>query len=166
MTLPQLPNNFRPTVPQVPSFESELGTIRQNLSAAGKIKEQIMEAAIPDNLFNISGSLDQIEEDINEKVDSYIEGVQIPTIPQLSLAGILSKFMPQIPVVTIPSPAEIRQYVNQRIELKKIRQQQQIIKKLEEDANLEETPFTARQEAENKTKNSSLINNLSRRINL
>lgn len=165
MSIPELPTNFKIDTSQVSLFEEELKLLDANLSAADKIKQQIIQQAIPDSVFNTSASLDEIEKTINEKTTNLLNNLNVPTVPEISVSSVISKLIPDIPVITLPNAAEIRQFINQRIELKKFRQQTQIIKKIEADADAEQRPFTARREEQNKKNTANLVN-INRRFNL
>lgn len=116
-------------------------------SAGARIKQQILEQAFPDSLFNSpNANFDQLEQDLNAKVDSIsstASTAQLPKLPSINL-------IPEIPTIDIPSPAEIRQFINKKIEEKKRQLQEQLLKKVLEEARLEDMPFTARRELINR----------------
>lgn len=121
-------------------------------SAGARIKQQILELAFPDSLFNSPNAtnFDQLEQDLNAKVDSISSTASTPQLPRLPSINLI----PEIPTIDIPSPAEIRQFINKKIEEKKRQLQEQLLKKVLEEARLEDMPFTARRE---------LINRVSKR---
>lgn len=117
------------------------------------VKEDILNRLFPDNMFNIRNprtghvDLELAEERIGDTIDEYESALDdIPSIPQLpSIGNLLAK----IPTIERPNPAEIRKFINDRLEEKRRQLQEQLITKLVNEATKEELPFTARRELNN-----------------
>lgn len=170
-TLPSLPTNLNPNsvgksvanviqnatpqfpnLPKIPTVNLTNSTptfkLIETTLPESEIDKLIEKYRLPDGTVN----LDDVNEELNNKYDkinkgyeAIINGLQVPPI---QLTGILSALIPTIPVPVIPSPAEIRDYINDIIEKKKIAQQQAIINTQRLAAKEEESPFTARQNEE------------------
>jgi hypothetical protein len=150
LKIPQIPNNLQQVSSKVNRLSESVREAEQ--SADMKIKEGIMNAAIPDSLFNVTdpttGEIDfeKAEEQINEKVNAFLDGIKIPEIPSLPSIPLI----PKLPALVIPSPAEIAEFIEKKIEEKKRLIQEQKVKALTVDVLQEETPFTSRQQLVNK----------------
>lgn len=130
----------------------------QQFSAASQATLALIDAAIPEEQilaiierFTLpDGTVlwDQVEAELNKLrqtvVNTYqkiIDGLQLPPI---SVSGLLAKLIPDIPVPEIPSPGDIKQYINNFIERKKLAQQQAIMKLQAKKAELAKQPEFAR----------------------
>lgn len=143
--LPNIPANLRSTVPNEPAFNSQLEVNESTLSSGEIIKRNILETTFPTESFGLSKSESSFEEldlRVNKIVDRLVASVNISSIPTTQGLG-------NLPKISVPNPAEIRQFVNQRIEQIKRKRQEALISTQLVSAQQEETPFTARQVAEN-----------------
>jgi hypothetical protein len=158
--IPQFPK--LPTIPGVASAQQVINSGEQFV-AASKTTLKLIETAIPEeqidklidqnksidgtvNFDKVKDELDKKSEAVNLTYEKIIDGLQPPSV---SVTGLLAQLIPTIPVPNIPSPGEIREYINNLIEKKKIEQQQAIMKLQKQKAKLEETPFTARLDSKN-----------------
>lgn len=165
--LPELPVNLRTgfSAPRLPSFPN-LPNIDEKVDAAKSLVESATNIPIPsidtDALANLipeglvdqlmaqyklpDGSVDfgKVNELLNEKIEQIQRATTVPEIPDISVSGLLAKLIPTIPVIRIPTPAQLQNRINQLIEKKKVAQQKLLIQAQLEKANLEKTPFTAR----------------------
>lgn len=144
--LPNTPSNLQSNAPQIPSFDTDLQTVQKTLSPSELIKNNILESAFPTESFSLpttGSSFEEVGTKLNGLVDKLISSTTtLPTIPTVPGLG-------NLPKISIPSPAEIRQFINQRIDQAKRKRQETIISTQLEAAQQEETPFTARQVTEN-----------------
>tara|TARA_R110000868_G_scaffold157028_1_gene384104 strand:- start:1223 stop:1639 length:417 start_codon:yes stop_codon:yes gene_type:complete len=122
--------------------------------SGAKIKQAALDALFPDSLFNKKDlttgtvNLETIENDISDRVDEYEKALDniIPDRPAIpSLGSLIAK----IPTIERPSPAEIRKFINDKLEEKRRQLQEQLINRLVSEATKEELPFTARRELSN-----------------
>lgn len=170
--IPQFPN--LPTVPNAPSLAGLTGQVQglisnqlsgpltqiQQFNAASGATLALIEAAITEDqitqLFeqyrlpngtidfeSVTTELNSIETDLTTTYDKVIEVGQLPPV---SVSGLLTELIPEIPVPNIPSPAEIKQYINNVIEKRKQLEQQAIMKAQKLQAEKESLPFSARSE--------------------
>lgn len=170
--IPQFPN--LPTVPNSPSLAGLTGQVQglisnqlsgpltqiQQFNAASGATLALIEAAITEDqitqLFeqyrlpngtidfeSVTTELNSIETDLTTTYDKVIEVGQLPPV---SVSGLLTELIPEIPVPNIPSPAEIKQYINNVIEKRKQLEQQAIMKAQKLQAEKESLPFSARSE--------------------
>jgi len=170
--IPQFPN--LPTVPNAPSLAGLTGQVQglisnqlsgpltqlQQFNAASGATLALIEAAITEDqitqLFeqyrlpngtidfeSVTTELNSIETDLTTTYDKVIEVGQLPPV---SVSGVLTELIPEIPVPNIPSPAEIKQYINNVIEKRKQLEQQAIMKAQKLQAEKESLPFSARSE--------------------
>lgn len=153
--------------PNLPTLPNSNNIIPQQVSVASKTILGLIEKGIPEKeidaviekyrLPNGTVDLDMVNDDLNLKYErlnqgyaKIVEGLQATPV-SLTVSGILAGLVPKIPSPNIPSPAEIRQYINNIIEKKK-RQEQQIIMRAQRLAAAEEElPFTARNTLQNNT---------------
>lgn len=139
--LSNIPSNLLQTQPSVTSYTERVQQINSALSGDDLVKQKILEQVLPLNLFqssNTNASLNEIQEKIDQKVNQYINSIpEVPSVPEIP--SIVS-----LPKVTIPNPAEIRQFVNQQIEKIKRERQTALLVTQEILAKEEETPFTTR----------------------
>lgn len=144
--LPNIPSNLVSNVPQVPSFTTETQTLQENLSTADRIKVGALNTTFPPESFNLpntGSSFEEVDTRINTIVDTFINAIPVPpVVPSVPGLG-------NLPKVNLPSPAEIRQFISQRIEQAKRRRQEATISAQLVAAQEEETPFTARQTTQN-----------------
>lgn len=170
--IPQFPN--LPTVPNAPSLAGLTGQVQglisnqlsgpltqiQQFNAASGATLALIEVAITEDqitqLFeqyrlpngtidfeSVTTELNSIETDLTTTYDKVIEVGQLPPV---SVSGLLTELIPEIPVPNIPSPAEIKQYINNVIEKRKQLEQQAIMKAQKLQAEKESLPFSARSE--------------------
>lgn len=123
----------------------------------------ILNAAIPDDLFS-TGSIDEIRNRALAAAQTYVNGLPKINfqIPQLLPAT------PSFPPKR-PSFAEIKNYVEARIDRIKLQKQKASVKALEETLKKKEDPFTYRNELINtataqRSKLNTLIENQARQI--
>jgi hypothetical protein len=115
-----------------------------------------LDRIVPDVTF--SGSIEEIKQKANDIVDTYES--QIPQVPQI----------PQIPtliqqvVPTIPSYAEVKEYINFRINELKQQKQEAFINAQRDLVTKSESAFTARKQqiTNNSRRNINRINVLGR----
>jgi hypothetical protein len=74
-------------------------------------------------------------EDANEKL------INAQQLPPISISGVLASLFPSIPVLTVPSPAEIKTYISNLIERKKQEQRDAIAKLQKAKADADELSF-------------------------
>lgn len=175
-SLPSLPTNFSATPVKTPeeiqkaqeeldkatkkveellakyeSYSDQLEELNKKLSIGGQVKEQIIKGTV-DPLLDVGCiNLELPLLQLSLLVNLYLLSLQFPTIPVIPDAIKLALGI-QIDIpIELPTVAEFKQYVNQKIEEGKQKCQQEAIKKQLQDAQQEETPFTARQNASNKT---------------
>lgn len=139
-----------------------LGQLQQ-FSAASQTTLALIENAIPEEQIlaviekfklpdgtiewdKVEIELDKLGVRITETYKKIIDGLQLPPI---SVSGLLAELIPDIPIPEIPSPGDIKQYINNFIERKKLAQQQALMKLQAQKAKLERTPFTARLDTKN-----------------
>lgn len=141
----------------------------QNISAGAQLRLSLIENAIPDSLFTVptaslnipdAPTLEEIELKVRTTVDSFAERINegIPEIPDITFSGLLGTALNQLPQkIELPNLAEIKEVVYNK--LKALRQQRRaaVVQSQIETARLEQTPFTARQNAKN-AKNQQLLN--------
>ena len=167
--LPDIPENLRPNLPSVPnlvpqtpqfpnlpsvtganvapSVSTQLATVN---SANPLIKAAIPESIVDDLIEKATesdGSVDfnEVTTKINAKVNAFISAstvtkIELPTIPSL---------IPRLPVIDIPTPAEIRAYVNTLIQQRKIEEQELITQTQLREAEAELRPFSNRKNKQN-----------------
>lgn len=172
--LPPLPNNLNSTPQSVSnlldtqanSLASRFGEINNqiggritnitrqvdNLSTDAKIKKDIIDRSLKSienasSKLAISGSvnIDELENKINQQINTYQTRLRIPKIPILNIPSPLSLLLRALPKITLPSKADFTEAKNKFIERKKTEQQKATITALVETARVEETPFTARE---------------------
>ena len=165
--LPPIPANFSvstpPTPAQLEQAEEQLRKIEEiiaklesysnrlqnlNVSVGGKIKDGVIKSTV-DPLLDFGCNFELRTLELNLLINLYSLAINIPTLPTIPnsiklLLGINVNIVPDIPTV-----AEFKQYVNKKIEEAKKKCQEQAIAKQIAEAQLEETPFTARQETQN-----------------
>ncbi len=168
---PQFPS--LPSIPNVPNISGLQGLVSSNLvgptaqlqqfSAASATTLAIIEAAIPEeqitqlieqyrlpngtvDLNSVKNELNQINNNLTTTYSKVIDSSQLPAV---SVSGVLTQLIPDIPIPNIPSPAEIKQYINNLIDRKKQLEQQVIMKGQQLEAEREQLPFTARNEEVN-----------------
>lgn len=167
---PQFPS--LPSIPNVPNISGLQGLVSNNLtgttqlqqfSAASATTLAIIEAAIPEeqitqlieqyrlpngtvDLNSVKNELNQINNNLTTTYSKVIDSLQLPAV---SVSGLLTQLIPDIPVPNIPSPAEIKQYINNLIDRKKQLEQQVIMKSQQLAAEKEQLPFTTRNEEVN-----------------
>jgi hypothetical protein len=111
-----------------------------------------LDTIVPDVTF--SGSIDEIKQRANNIVDTYESKIpQVPQIPQIP-----SLTQPVVP--TIPSYAEVKEYINFRINELKRQKQEATINAQRDLAKKAESTFTTRKE---QTTNNS-IRNINRNV--
>lgn len=139
---------------QITNVTDQLNT----LSAGAKVRLEIIEAAIPDNIFtlpNINGlslgdipDIEATEAKIKDVVDSTIERLNtgIPNLASLpQISGLIGTALSAIqPKIELPNLAEIKEVVYNKIKNLKRKQQAAIREAQLVAARTEETPFTAR----------------------
>jgi len=160
--VPQFPN-----IPTIPSVTDAQGVISnalagpttqlQQFTAASATILGLIEVAIPEKQISqlierfrlpngtvdfgaVNTELNKINETITTTNDKIINA-QIPPVSEL-----LSGLIPTIPTLDIPSPAEIKQYINNLIDRRKQLEQEAIMKLQDLEAEKELTPFSSRQE--------------------
>jgi hypothetical protein len=167
--LPDIPENLRPSLPSVPNLAPQVPQFPNLPSVAGvnaisSVSAQfggltsanpLIKAAIPESILDdliekakeTDGSVDfnEVTTKINAKVNSFISAstvtkIELPTLPSL---------IPKLPVIDIPTPAEIRAYVNTLIQQRKIEAQQLVTETQLREAEAELKPFSNRKTKQN-----------------
>lgn len=132
------------------SYAQQLEKININASFGAQIKQNIVNGVVDPLLdgigcFNFELELLQL----NLLINLYSLDLSIPTLPPIpEPIKLLLGFDVKLPI-EIPTVADFKQRVNQKIEEQKRKCQQAAIDKQISDASAEETPFFARQEAQN-----------------
>lgn len=114
--------------------------LQEQLAKANAAKQQILDKLFPASLFALA-SIELIESKINIKIAKYALAVTI--LLKLPATKDLAK--------DLVSPAEIKQFVAEKIDAVKRKRQEALIKLQEQKAKLAETAFTARLENKNST---------------
>jgi hypothetical protein len=136
---------------QLEGYSQQLQNLRLNLSAGAQIRENIIRSTV-DPLFNFGCiNLELPSLQLSLLANLYLLASRIPTIPAIPAALKLAIGLQISVPLEVPTIAEFRQYINAKIEEAKIKCQQQIISRELADALAEDTPFTARQDAQNNT---------------
>lgn len=133
---------------QVDAVRGQLDAI-QNLSSEAAARLAIITAAIPDELF--TGNIDDIKNNAKNALKILSQSLSIPEIPDLSVA------LPELPTITLPSYAEMKDYVQVKInDIKKKR-----IEAFSEAQSLlvsqSRTPFTMRKNMVSDAQSSLLL---------
>ena len=132
------------------TYAEQLENININASFGGQVKQQIVDGVVDPLLdgigcFNFELELLQL----NLLINLYALDIPIPTLPAIpEPLKILLGFDVNIPL-EIPTVADFKQRINQKIEEQKRKCQQEIINKQLRGAQEEETPFIARQDSTN-----------------
>jgi hypothetical protein len=113
-------------------------TIEAQLTRINAAKQKVLDKLFPETLFT-SVPLELIESKLNVNIAKYELAINL-----LLKLPVTSKL-----VEDLVSPAEIKEYISDKIEVIKRKRQEAIIKLQKQKAKLEETPFTARTELEN-----------------
>ncbi len=117
--------------------DAALGQAKASVDAA---KQKVLEEIFPESIFtNIA--LDVLEFEINKKISKY--NLAVTLLLRLPATRNFAQ--------TLVSPAEIREYIDNKIDKIKRKKQEAIIIAQSYRAKAEETPFTARLNKENNT---------------
>jgi hypothetical protein len=149
MTLPRTPFNL------LSSPEVSTSAPTPQFTENDKLKNTVLETILPNQIFDTvnpttgTTDFDAISRMVEEKVDMYSKSVIISSIPSAAALSVI----PKLPVITIPSPAEIKKYILMKIEEKKRRQQTQTLRAQMLAATTEERPFTNRRELQSSAGN-------------
>lgn len=174
---PNLPNITQQVDVAKSSLEESVGNVDDilNTEAAQEVSS-LINKAIPSGLVDAlatqyrlpdgSVDFDKVTEILNERITSIEQANTLPEIPDISVAGLLGSLIPSVPVIPIPTPAQLINRVNELIEQKKLAQQKRLIQAQLEAANLEKTPFTARRKQSNDIARLINSNSVIRRPNL
>lgn len=140
------------------SLESISGTIPE-IGAPEIPQYTLLNSIIPDKLFK-TGSIEQIRQRTLQIADDYT--IKLPTAPTL----------PSIPPITVPFPpkrpsfAQIKNYIETKIDRIKLQRQQASTKALKERLKKKENPFTYRKEVINTAQRSRLNTLLSNQVRM
>jgi len=141
----------------------------QSISAGAQARLSLIENAIPDSLFTLpTGSvnipdtptLEEIELKVTNTVDSFAERIAegIPEIPNITFSGLLGTALNQLPQkIELPNLAEIKEVVYNKLKALRQKRRAAAVQSQIDIARLEQTPFTARQNAKN-AKNQQILN--------
>lgn len=185
-SLPQLPPNLQSTVPkipnvtpQIPQFPAELKNLENIGAQADAVTQKLIDAAIPENIVDDliqryklpDGSVDfeQVAVKLNEIADNFANGLTSPppptlTSPSAAILKLLDALIPELPVINIPTPAQIQNRVKTLLEKRAAARQKVITKAQLQAAKLErESPFTARSNLINNSQRLSQINSIATR---
>lgn len=134
---------------KIQSYSEQLENINLNLSVGAKIKDGIIKKTV-DPLCNFGCiNLELPILQLSLLTNLFLLSIRFPTIPAIPAAlKLVLGIRVNIPI-ELPTIAEFMQYVNVKIEESKQRCQKQAIAKQLAEAQDEETPFTARQQARN-----------------
>lgn len=124
MTIPQLPTNLIPNVPEVDIPDINIPDINVLDATTGQ----------PD--------FQKIEDELQKNIDKVVNALKFPAIPSLPAIPLI----PKLPVITRPTVAELVGLARAQIEKRKKQLQEQRIKTQIADAIREESPFTDRQQ--------------------
>lgn len=118
--------------------EAADAVLQEQLSKVNAAKQQVLEKLFPASLFALT-SIELIESKVNVKIAKYALAVSI--LLKIPATSKLAE--------DLVSPAEIKEYIAEKIDAIKRKRQEAIIKLQKQKAKLEETPFTARADIEN-----------------
>ena len=122
-----------------------VSSLVNSLIPSGLVDRLSAQYRLPDG----SVDFDKVTEILNERITNIEQANTLPELPDVSVAGLLEKLIPSVPVIPIPTPAQLLNRVNELIEQKKLAQQRRLMQTQLESANLEKTPFTARRKQTN-----------------
>jgi len=122
-----------------------VSSLVNSLIPSGLVDRLSAQYRLPDG----SVDFDKVTEILNERITNIEQANTVPELPDVSVAGLLEKLIPSVPVIPIPTPAQLLNRVNELIEQKKLAQQRRLMQTQLESANLEKTPFTARRKQTN-----------------
>lgn len=139
----------------VGSQVAQLQTLTNQINAADAATRAVIEAAISEDFINqllakytpvggvadikcVADELTKVYDKLNNANELTINLVQGP---QISLGSAIESLIPTIPVPTIPSPGEIKEYIVELIERKKKEQQEAILKLQRKDAEASDKSF-------------------------
>ena len=127
------------------SLESIAGQLPQ-INAPEISSFPVLNAVLPDSLFT-TGSIIQIRDRTVTVAKNYLSGLPLPRIiPTISIPG--TGTLPTFPPKR-PSFAQIKNYIETKIDRIKRQRQKASIKALKDDLKKQENPFTQRQALKN-----------------
>lgn len=131
------------------SYSQQLESINSNSSIGAKLKDGIIKNTV-DPLFNFGcTNLELPILQLSLLINLYLVSIKVPTIPAIPDALKLALGIKAGIPIELPTIAEFKQYINAKIEESKQKCQKQAIARRLAEAQEEETPFTARQQAKN-----------------
>lgn len=122
-----------------------VSSLVNSLIPSGLVDRLSAQYRLPDG----SVDFDKVTEILDERITNIEQANALPELPDVSVAGLLERLIPSVPVIPIPTPAQLLNRVNELIEQKKLAQQRRLMQTQLESANLEKTPFTARRKQTN-----------------
>lgn len=115
-------------VAQVSTVNAATRTVVETVISQNVINQLLAQYTTPDGIADIQRLAEELVKLSNKVVKANEAKITATQRPPIAVSGLLASLLPPIPVPTIPSPAEIKEYIVGLIERKKQEQRDAIVK--------------------------------------